>query len=78
MKMNGSKIRERRHKRAFAPAIYFILELILMWLILTVWEVNFNPTDWKNLSQFIMFVFTIYALFKMIYIYNRQKNYKEI
>ena len=76
MRINGNKIIERRQKRKFAPAIYFILELILIWLVLTVLEVNYNPMDWTIWSQISMIVFGIYAIFKMLYIYNRQKRYE--
>jgi len=75
MRLKSSKIIERRKKRQFIPAIYFILELIFMWLVLTILQVSFNPIDWEIWSQVVMLLFSSYAFFKMIHIYNRQKNY---
>ena len=77
MRIKNSKIIERRKKRLFVPAIYFILELIFMWLVLTILEMSFNPLDWELWSQLVMVFFSAYALFKMIHIYNRQEDYFE-
>lgn len=75
MRIKNNKIRERRRKRQFIPAIYFILELIFMWLVLTILQTDFNPIRWELWSQVIMLSFSAYAFFKMIHIYNRQKDY---
>jgi len=75
MRLKSSKIIERRRKRQFVPTIYFILELIFMWLVLTILQISFNPVNWEVWSQIVMFFFTAYALFKMLHIYNRQKDY---
>jgi len=71
----GKRVEERRKKRLFTPAIYFILELIYMWLILTIIQVNQNPLTWELWSQLIMAIFALYSLFKTIHVYRRQKEY---
>jgi len=71
----GNRVEERRKKRLFIPAIYFILELIYMWLILTIIQANQNPLTWALWGQLIMGVFFLYALFKTIHVYRRQKEY---
>jgi len=77
MRIKNSKVIERRKKRLVIPAIYFILELIFMWLVLTIIELSFNPIDWGMWSQFLMVFFGIYSSFKMIHVYHRQKGYFE-
>ena len=78
MRIENNKIIERRRKRQFVPAIYFILELIFMWLVLTILQVSFNPIYWEIWSKIVMLLFIIYAFIKMLHIYDRQKDYIEI
>ena len=75
MRKVNRKIKERRKKRQFIPVIYFILELMFIWLLLSLLQVNFKPMEWQGWSLSIMFLFGLYALFKMINIYNRQESY---
>jgi len=73
--INNFKREERRRKRLFIPAIYFILEIIFMWLVLSILQVRFSILSWEDWSQLVMFLFFSYALFKMLHIYKRQKSY---
>jgi hypothetical protein len=78
MRRENSKIKERRRNRKFVPAIYFILELIFMWLVLTILQLSCNPIDWELWSQVVMVLFASYALLKMLHIYKRQKDYDKV
>ena len=76
MRRESSKIIERRRKRRIIPIIYFILELVFMWLVLTNLQLSFNPLAWEVWSQIIMVLFAVYAFLKMLHIYGRQKDYE--
>jgi len=68
---------EKRKKRIFIPLIYFGLEILLYWLILSLFEINFKLYEWHLLSKMIFILFILYAFSKMIHIYKRQKNLKK-
>jgi len=75
MKLKINKIKERRKKRVFLPAIYFILELIFVWLVFVVIQLSYNPMTWDLWCQILTIIFAIYSFLKMLHIYDRQKNY---
>ena len=68
---------ERRRKRKFIPAIYFVAEVVLAWLILSLIQLNFNLFDWDIWWLFIFIASVLYSTFKTIHVYRRQKNYPE-
>jgi hypothetical protein len=77
MKMNvSSKIRERRKKRFIIPALYFLAEMVLAWLVLALVQVNFDIKNWSLWSLVVISIFMVYSLSKTIHVYKRQKNYK--
>ena len=78
MRLENSKIKERRKKRVFLPVVYFILELTLVWLVFVIIQISYNPLDWAVWSQVLMVIFGMYSFFKMLHIYRRQKNYPEV
>ena len=71
------RVYERRRKRKFIPAIYFIAEVVLVWLILSLIQLNFNILEWNIWSLLIFIVSVLYSTFKTIHVYRRQKNYPE-
>jgi len=75
MILKSNKIKERRKKRIFLPAIYFILELIFAWLVFVIIQLSYNPIDWDLWSQISMIIFGVYSFLKMLHVYDRQKNY---
>lgn len=77
MKLGSSKIKERRKKRVFTPFIYFILELILIWLVFVIIEVSYNPLDWDLWTYILSLIGIAYSFMRMLNIYDRQKNYGE-
>jgi hypothetical protein len=50
----------------------------LAWLVFVILQISYNPLDWAVWSQVLMILFVIYAFFKMLHIYNRQKDYSEM
>ena len=78
MWLTSRKIKERRRKRVFIPALYFIMELIFIWLVFVIIHLSYNPLDWDLWSQVLMVVFGIYSFLKMLHVYHRQKDYPKI
>ena len=66
---------ERRRKRMVIPTIYFIAEVVLAWLVLSLIQVNFNIEQWAIWSLLIFIGAVIYSMLKTINVYRRQKNY---
>ncbi len=71
------RIYERRRKRKFIPAIYFVAEVVLSWLILSLIQLDFNLFEWSAWSFIIFTISVIYSTFKTIHVYRRQKNYPD-
>ena len=71
------RVYERRRKRKFIPAIYFIAEVVLAWLILSLIQLNFNLFEWDVWWFLIFIISVLYSTFKTIHVYRRQKNYPD-
>jgi len=77
MRLNlNSKIQERRKKRLITPALYFVAEMVFIWLVLSLIQLNFNPLSWATWSYIVGVLFGVYSLAKTIHVYQRQKKYK--
>lgn len=72
------KDRERRRRRLLTPAFYFIAEMVLIWLVLSLIQLNFNILMWDGWSYVVGVVFTLYSVLKLLHIYHRQKRYKDL
>ncbi len=66
---------ERREKRLLIPIVYFFAEVILVWLTITLIELNFNILDWDFWAIVVFIIWIIYSIIKTINVYNRQKDY---
>ncbi|HHH51312.1 MAG TPA: hypothetical protein ENK76_02955 [Campylobacterales bacterium] len=75
---NGNKTQERRRKRVFAPILYFILELTLAWILLSIINVSFDIFSWASWSYGAWFGLFLYWAYKTYLIYERQKNLKPV
>jgi len=75
MRIVNNKVRERRKKRMFIPAFYFLLEIVFVWLVLSLIQKSFFLHVWAWWSLLIFIVFVIYFLLKTIHVYDRQKDY---
>lgn len=77
MRFVNNKVRERRKKRMFVPALYFLLEVIFIWLILTLIQMNFFIQTWELWSLTLFIVAVGYFFIKTVHVYQRQKDYPE-
>jgi len=75
---NGNRNQERRRKRVFIPIVYFILELIFTWIVLSIINISFDIYSWALWSYGALFVVFLYSISKTFYIYKRQKKLKPI
>ena len=57
--------------------VYFILEIIFVWLVLSLIQLKFDPRDWAIWSMGIFILWGVYSFSKMLHVYNRQKSYEE-
>jgi len=73
----GIKVGERRKKRMLIPAVYFVVETIFVWLILSLIEVDFNIVYWNLWSMAILGVAFLYSISKTFHVYHRQRDYPE-
>ena len=69
------RVGERRKKRMVIPAIYFMVEITLFWLILSLIQLEFDIRDWSAWSIILFVIATLYSIFKTIHVYRRQKDY---
>lgn len=72
-----SKIQERRKKRLITPAFYFFAEMVFIWLVLSLIQLDFNIVRWEVWSYIVLVLFVVYAFVKMLHVYQRQKDYKK-
>ncbi len=71
----GIRTVERRRKRMIVPIIYFMAEIIVVWLILVLIQLNFNIAEWSLWSILLFMIVIAYSALKTIHVYKRQKNY---
>ena len=65
---------ERRKKRLFAPAIFFALELVLIWLVISIPNMSYDIAEFNTISIIIMALFVFHRFSKMTHIYERNKK----
>ncbi len=73
---NGNNRQERRRKRTFTPAIYFIAELTLGWIVISIVNLSFDIQIWKGVSHIVFLAIFAYSGYKTHHIYKRQKAYR--
>ena len=66
---------ERRRKRRIVPIIYFLAEVLFLWLILVVIQVKFNMFEWEFWAIGIFIIGCSYSIIKTANVYERQKDY---
>ena len=72
------RVNERRKKRMILPAIYSILEMVFMWLALSLIHLSFDFRAWSVLGYLVFIAFMLYSVGKTIHVYRRQKNYPDV
>ena len=71
----STRIHERRRKRLIIPIIYFTLEVIFFWLVLSLIQMQFTFESWNQWALVVFIAAVAYSTFKTIHIYKRQRNY---
>jgi len=69
---------ERRRKRLTTPLLFFLAELILAWLILSIINLSFDITVWGIWSYIALSIAFLYSVNKTFRIYKRQKNLRKV
>jgi hypothetical protein len=59
----------------FIPSLYLFLEVLFIWLVLSVIQQNFFIQTWELWGILVFIIFVGYAVFKTIHVYQRQKDY---
>ncbi|KIM07610.1 MAG: hypothetical protein KU29_06295 [Sulfurovum sp. FS06-10] len=72
---NGMQVQERRKKRVFIPSFYFVAEMVFIWLVLSLIQLEFDVLGWNDWGVVIFSIFFIYSLGKTVHVYKRQNNY---
>lgn len=72
------KDRERRRRRLLTPAFYFMAEMVFIWLVLSLMQLNFNVVTWEMWSYVVWVLFVLYSVAKLLHVYRRQRNYKDL
>ncbi len=73
----SDKVIERRQKRLIVPIIYFLAEIVVLWLALTLIQLNFDIREWEVWAMIIFFIGLVYSIVKTLDIYQRQKSYEK-
>jgi len=71
------RIGERRKKRMIVPMVYFMVEVTLFLLILSLIEMNFNVLEWNIFSILVFVIAVLYSILKTIHVYRRQREYSD-
>jgi len=73
----NTKLREaeRRRKRLFLPIIYLIAEIVLAWLVLSLVQLEFDPSKWSIWAVVLFIIGIVYSIAKTLHVYKRQKDY---
>lgn len=75
----NTKLREaeRRRKRLFLPIIYLIAEVVLAWLVLSLVQLEFDPSKWSIWAVVLFMIGLVYSITKTVHVFQRQKDYPE-
>jgi len=72
---SSEKVIERRQKRFIVPIIYLIAEILVIWLVLTLIQLEFDIREWDVWAIIIFLIGGIYSIVKTVNVYQRQENY---
>ena len=68
---------ERRRKRLIVPIIYLLAEITILWLVLSLIQLEFDMQKWSIWAIIIIIIGTVYGIIKTVHVYERQKSYKD-
>jgi uncharacterized membrane protein (GlpM family) len=66
--------RERRKKSYIKPSIYYGLEIIGIYLILSIIQVDINPKEWSIIAFILFFIAFFYFSKRFSIVLARQYN----
>jgi len=66
---------EKRRKRPsyLVPIVFSVLEIIVMWLLLSLFNWAINPTKWNVYAYVVMGIWVIFSSIKLSIVLKRQK-----
>ncbi len=65
---------KKRKKRYLAPLLFIGLEIGIVWVLLSIFNLTFDPREWFIVGVIIFFAVSFKRLYKMLEIYERSKN----
>jgi len=66
---------ERRRRRKFIPFIYFVLEIVALWLFIGLIHLTLDISKWVIVALILYLVMAVYRIKKTFEVYKRQRNY---
>jgi hypothetical protein len=67
----------RRNKPSYTvPFLYIGLEVVLIWIVFSIYEGTLNIMGWGLLSYTLSSVWLLYTLYKLKTVLDRQGKYK--
>lgn len=66
--------KRRDHPSFGVPALFFILEMILMWLVFSLINWDLHIGNWYMFTYPFVIIWIAYSGYKLYLIYKRQKN----
>ena len=71
--MQRNFMEKRRRRPSFAiPVIFFVLEMILMYLVISLINWNLDVSQWHVYTYPFVVVWFIYSSFKLYFVLKRQ------
>jgi len=66
---------EKRRKRPsyFIPIVYFLMEVLMMWLLIGLFNWSLYPDQWNIYSLIILMFWIIFSSVKLRIVLKRQK-----
>ncbi len=66
---------EKRRKRPsyVIPLLFFLLEMVLMWLLIGIFNWNLDITQWHTISFVVVAIWIIFSSIKLTIVLKRQK-----
>jgi len=65
--------KRRRHPSLFVPFAFFLMELVMMWLLLSLFNWDTNPLEWNVYAYGVYALWVIFSSIKLKIVLKRQK-----
>ena len=70
-----STTNRRRHTPSYSiPFIFESLEVLMIWIVFSIFEGTFKIADWSLVSSIFAFVWLLYTFYKLARVLDRQKH----